>query len=112
MFDKPRGYEVRRIGQRGDGAQMTYDEVAKLFGNPKYEKASTWPGQNAQRFFFWVRGRTGHKTKHLAKDDGKARYLWVPIEEVIDHVEPTGHTDSENVYYRLKKPASKSATTP
>ncbi len=83
---------------------MTYDEVAKLFN--KYEKASTWPGKNAQRFFFWVSGRAGHRTGYLGKDDGKARYLWVPIEEVIDHVEPTGHTDSENVYYRLKKTAS------
>lgn len=83
---------------------MTYDEVAKLFS--KYEKASTWPGKNALRFFFWVNGRAGHRTAYLGKDDGKARYLWVPIEEVIDHVEPTGHTDSENVYYRLKKAAT------
>jgi len=81
---------------------MTYEQVAELFR--KHEKASTWPtGKNAQRFFFWVRGRAGHKTCYLGKDDGQARYLWVPIEEVIDHVEPTGNTDSENIYYRLKK---------
>lgn len=86
---------------------MTYEEVAALFA--KYEKASTWPS-NAQRFYFWVRGRTGHKTCYRGKDDGKARYLWVPIEEVIDHVEPTGHTDSENVYYRLKRKGASANT--
>ena len=83
---------------------MTYEDVARLFD--RYEKASTWPGTNALRFFFWVRGRAGHKTAYLGKDDGKAKYLWVPIEEVIDHVEPTGHADSENVYYRLKRAAT------
>ena len=92
---------AQSVKSRNGDRSMTYEEVARLFA--KYQKASTWPGTNAQRFFFWVSGRAGHRTCYLGKDDGKARYLWVPIEEVIDHVEPTGHTDSENTYYRLKK---------
>lgn len=79
---------------------MTYEQVAELVG--KYEKASTWPSSNPERFFFWVRGRVGHRTAYLSKDDGVARYLWVPMDEVRDHVQPTGETDSENIYYRLK----------
>jgi hypothetical protein len=83
---------------------MTHDEVAQLFR--EHEKASTWPSANPERFFFWKRGRYGHRTAYLRKDDGVARYLWVPIDEVREHVEPTGEKDSENIYYRLKKDAT------
>lgn len=84
---------------------MTYEEVARLFSD--HEKASTWRNpKNPQRFYFWKRGRTGHRVAYLHKDDGKARYLWVPIEEVLEHVEPTGQNDSENIYYRLKRAAT------
>lgn len=83
---------------------MTYKQVAELF--ERYEKASTWPKANPERCYFWVSGRGGHHVAYLPQDDGKARYLWVPIEEVRDHVEPTGWTDAENVYYRLKSVAS------
>lgn len=81
---------------------MTYQQVAELFG--KFEKASTWStSANPERFYFWVSGRRGHDVAHLSKDDGKVRYLWVPLDEVRDHVEATGQTDAYNVYYRLKK---------
>jgi hypothetical protein len=83
---------------------MTYEQVAELFS--KYEKASTWPSANPERFYFWVRGRAGYGVAYLPRDDGKARYLWVPIDEVREHVEPTGRTDSENIYYRLKRAAT------
>jgi hypothetical protein len=86
---------------------MTYEEVAQLFR--EHEKASTWPSTNPERFFFWKRGRDGHRTAPLRADDRIARYLWVPIDEVREHVERTGEKDSENIYYRLKRvaPANK-----
>lgn len=80
---------------------MTREQVAELFR--KYEKASTYNNPNPQKFYFWVRGRTGDRSVYLEKDDGAARYLWVPIESVIDYVEPTGVTDEWNVFYRLKR---------
>ncbi len=83
---------------------MTHEEVAQLFR--EHEKASTWPSTNPERFFFWKRGRSGHDTAPLRADDGVTRYLWVPLEEVRDHVEPTGEEDSDNIYYRLKRPAT------
>ena len=82
---------------------MTREKVAELFG--RFEKASTWGSANPKRFYFWARGRMSENVRHLGEDDGKARYLWVPFEDVRDHVEPTGQTDSQNKYYRLKKAA-------
>ena len=84
---------------------MTDEQVAELF--KKYGKASTWStSTNPERFYFWDNGRQGHSTAYLYKDDGIARYLWVLIDEVHEHVEPTGRTDSENIYYRLERVAT------
>ena len=83
---------------------MTHEEVAQLFR--EHEKASTWPSTNPERSYFWKRGRNGHRTAQLRADDGVARYLWVPIDEVREHVERTREMDSENIYYRLKRAAT------
>ena len=81
---------------------MTYDRVARLF--TKFRKASTWPTNNPRVFHFHRNGGAEY-TVDLLMDDGKARYLRVLFEDVCDHVERTGRTDSKNVYYRLKKVA-------
>lgn len=78
---------------------MTYAQVATLFG--RFHTASTWPGTNP-RVFHFHRDGGGEYTVDLSADDGKARYLRVPFDEVYLHVERTGVTDSKNVYYRLK----------
>jgi hypothetical protein len=79
---------------------MTYDQVAELYR--RNEKASIWPSANPERFYFWVSGRGTERVAYLYRDDGNARYLWLPIDEVRDHVEPTVEADSQNVYYRLR----------
>jgi hypothetical protein len=80
---------------------MTYEQVAELFS--RYERASTWPRTNPEQFYFWVSGCGSERVAYLNRDDGNARYLWLPIDEVRDHVEPTGETDPENIYYRLRR---------
>jgi hypothetical protein len=78
---------------------MTYEQVAELF--ERYEMASTWPTRNPRLFHFHRDGGE-ERTANLYEDDGTARYLRVPINEVRDHVERTGGVDSKNVYYRLR----------
>jgi hypothetical protein len=78
---------------------MTYKQVAELFGT--FRKASTWPTKNPRLFHFHRDGGEEY-TVDLYEDDGKARYLRVPLGEVREYVEPTGETDSKNVYFRLK----------
>jgi hypothetical protein len=78
---------------------MTRNQVAELFG--RFDKASTWPS-NSPRVFLFHREGGEEYTIDLYEDDGKARYLRVPIDEVRDHVEQSGEVDSQNVYYRLK----------
>jgi hypothetical protein len=78
---------------------MTHEQVTELFG--RFKKASTWPTKNPRLFYFHRDGGEEY-TVDLYEDDGKARYLRVPVDEVGDHVESTGEVDSKNVYYRLK----------
>jgi len=79
---------------------MTYEQVTQLFG--RFKKASTWPTKTPRLFHFHRDGGEEY-TVDLYEDDGKARYLRVPVDEVRDHVERTGEVDSKNVYYRLKR---------
>ena len=78
---------------------MTFEQVTKLFG--RFRNASTWPTKNPRLFHFHRDGGEEY-TVDLYEDDGKARYLRLPIDEVRDHVERTGEVDSKSVYYRLK----------
>jgi hypothetical protein len=79
---------------------MTYEQVAELFG--RFNTASAWPGNNPRLFHFHRDGGE-ERTVDLYEDDGRARYLRVALDEVRDHVEPTGQTDSKNVYYQLRR---------
>jgi hypothetical protein len=78
---------------------MTREKVAELFG--RFEKSSTWPTKNPRLFHFHRDGGEEYIVD-LYEDDGKARYLRVPLDEVRDYIERTGEADSQNVYYRLK----------
>lgn len=78
---------------------MRYRQVAQLFG--RFDKASTWPTSSPRVFHFHRDGGQEY-TIDLCDDDGKARYLRVPIEAVREHVEPSGQRDFKNIYYRLK----------
>jgi hypothetical protein len=78
---------------------MTHEQVTELFG--RFKKASTWPTKNPRLFHFHRDGGEEY-TVDLYGDDGRARYLRVPLDEVQEYVEPTGETDSKNVYFRLK----------
>lgn len=81
---------------------MTYEQVAELFG--RFTTASSWPSNNPRVFLFHRDG--GEEcTVDLYEDDGRARYLRVPLDEVRDHIERTGEVDSQNVYYRLRRAA-------
>ena len=74
--------------------------MAKLSG--RFKTASTWDTKNPRVFLFHREGGEEH-TKKLSEDDGKARYLSVPLEEVREYVEPTGETAPKTVYFRLKR---------
>ncbi len=78
---------------------MTNGQVTELYR--RYDRASTWPTQNPRLFHFHRDGGE-ERTVDLYEDDGRARYLRVPISEVRDHVERTDVIDSKNVYYRLR----------
>jgi hypothetical protein len=78
---------------------MTNEQVTELFG--RFDKASTWPTKNPRVFIFHREGGEEY-TRDLYEDDGKARFLRVPFEEVYKYVEPNGEADSQNVYYQLK----------
>jgi hypothetical protein len=82
---------------------MTYEQVAEQFG--RSESASTWTQPGSWKFFFNIRGRSNGLSRYLPEDDGQAQHLWVHIAEVRDHVEPTGVSDSQNIYYRLRSTA-------
>jgi hypothetical protein len=81
---------------------MTYAETEELF--QRYNRASTWPtkGPRGPRLFHFHRDGGEERTVDLQEDDGRARYLRVPLNEVYDHVERAGGDDSKNVYYRLR----------
>jgi len=79
---------------------MTYQQVEQLFR--KFRKGSTWPGDSPRVFCFHRDGGEEY-TVDLNDDDGKARYLRVLFSDVRPNVEQTGETDSQNVYYRLKR---------
>jgi len=81
---------------------MTHAQVAELF--ERFNTASTWPS-NDPRVFLFHRDGGEERTVDLSEDDGLARYLRVPIEEVRDHIEQTGEVNSQNVYYRLRSAA-------
>jgi len=81
---------------------MTYEQVAELFR--RFPIASTWPGDNPKVFIFQREGGE-ERTLDLAQDDGRVRYLRVLFGEVCDHIEPTGHENSQNVYYQLRRAA-------
>jgi hypothetical protein len=80
---------------------MTHEQVAELFR--RFKKASTWPTNKPTLFLFHRDGGEEY-TVDLYDDDGKARYLRVPLDELREYVEPTGETDSKNIYFRLKNP--------
>lgn len=81
---------------------MTYQQVAELFG--RFNTASAWPSNNPRVFLFHRNGGE-ERTVDLYEDDGLARYLRVPLEQVRDHIEQTGEVDSQNAYYRLRRAA-------
>jgi len=83
---------------------MTYEQVTELFG--RFKRASTWPTENPRLFHFHRDGGEEY-TVDLHEDDGRARYLRVPFDELREYVEPTSETDSKNVYFRLKSPGRK-----
>jgi len=83
---------------------MTYEQVTELFR--RFKKASTWPTNKPRSFLFHREGGEEY-TVDLYDDDGTARYLRVPMDEVREYVEPTGDTEPKNVYFRLKNPGRK-----
>lgn len=80
---------------------MTRAEVAELFR--RFPIASTWPRSRSKnpRVFHFHRPGGEPRTVNLDEDDGKARYLRVPLAEVYPHVEPTGEENSLDRYFRL-----------
>jgi hypothetical protein len=83
---------------------MTYEQVTELF--ERFREASTWPTKNPRLFHFHREGGREY-TVDLYEDDGKARYIRVPFDEIREYVEPTGERDSKNVYFRLKSRSRK-----
>lgn len=81
---------------------MTYQQVAQLF--ERFPIASTWSDSENPRVFLFHREPGEEYTVDLSFDDGRARYLRVPFDQVSEHVEPTGETISKTRYYRLRRP--------
>ena len=79
---------------------MTYEQVAELFR--RFKTASVWPESKNPRKFLFHRDGGEEYTVDLYEDDGKARYLRVPFEEVREYVEPTGKTGPKDKYFQLK----------
>lgn len=80
---------------------MTYEQVAQLFA--QFKRASTWPSAKPQYIYF-DRGRkvTGWVASTDISDT-TAKYYKVPFVEVQQHIELTGETNSENVFYKLRQ---------
>ena len=79
---------------------MTYEQVAELFR--RFKTASVWPESKNPRVFLFHRDGGEEYTVDLYEDDGKARYLRVPFDEIREYVEPTGETGPKDRYFRLK----------
>jgi hypothetical protein len=91
---------MRGIKSPGENPTMTHDQVAELF--KRFKTASVWPESKNPRVFIFHRDGGEEYTVDLYEDDGKARYLRLPLVEVREYVEPTGRRDSKNAYFRLK----------
>jgi hypothetical protein len=89
---------------------VTYAEVASLFS--KYPLASTWNSTNPQALHFDTGPKGNWKSRDLHAPNRGERYVKVPFAEVAPHVEKTGRSDSENIFYRLLPKTSGTAGDP
>lgn len=87
---------------------MTYEEVKVLFS--KYPVASTWNSANPQALYFDTGPKGNWKSRELHAQNRGERYVKVPFAEVASHIEKTGRSDSENIFYRLR-PITRGTTT-
>jgi hypothetical protein len=87
---------------------MTYEEVKKLF--LKYPVASTWNSANPQALYFDTGPKSNYKSRDLGAPNLGERYVKVPFFEVASHIEKTGSSNSENIFYKLRLVTAGTAT--
>lgn len=87
---------------------MTYEEARNLF--LKYPVASTWNSANPQALYFDTGPKTNWKSRDLGAPNKGERYVKVPFVEVASHIEKTGRSNSENIFYRLRPVMPDTAT--
>jgi len=94
---------------QGEG-RVTYEEVKSLFS--KYPVASTWNSANPQALHFDTGPKSNWKSRDLHAPNRGERYVKVPFAEVASHIEKTGRSNSENIFYRLRPMTSGTAPPP